>query len=77
MIAKYRKESSLFQTLLVSLEVNWLRYVSRPSVVRCSTVVASGGVAFALPPNHSFHRTRQGRLATETLVGRAGELRIR
>jgi putative transcriptional regulator len=28
-------------------------------------------------PNHSLHRTRLGRRATETLVGRAGELKIR
>jgi hypothetical protein len=77
MSTEYRKESNLFQTLLVSLEVNWLRYVSRPSVVRCSPMVASDGVAFALPPNHSLHRTRLGRLATKKLVGRAGELRIR
>jgi hypothetical protein len=32
---------------------------------------------YVVPPNHSLHRTRPLGRATQTLLGRAGELEIR
>ena len=61
----------------MSLEVNWLRYVSRPTVGLPKTVRTSWRVPLRLPHNHSLQPTRPVRLVTQNSVGRAAELKIR
>jgi hypothetical protein len=48
-----------------------------PLLAGCVAAGALVLIEVCLPPNHSLHRTRPFRRASQNSVGRAGELRIR